>query len=121
MWTPWRKPPVPEVPPVQLPPENPNPPQVYELHPKITRADLIVSRSVLLKRLKWVNHKGRIAIVWELDSSGYATIHFVDEEGLTVDVDRVNATELALARFEEIPAKRRGNMSPLYAATLGYF
>ena len=66
-------------------------------------------------------YRGKVGIVWELDSSGYATIHLTDPQGQTVDVERVNATELRLAKYAEIPAPRRVGLSQVYAATLGYF
>ena len=99
------------------------PKNIYEMtaRPVETPVRLLTPQSVLLKKLKWVKHKGRVGIVWELDSSGYATIHLVDAQGQTIGVDRVNATELHLANFMDIPEPRRTGISQVYAATLGYF
>lgn len=77
--------------------------------------------SFLLKKLKWVVHNDQVAIVYELDRGGFATLHYVNSEGFTVREGRANCGELRLAKFLEIPESRRIGMSPQYAATLGYF
>lgn len=101
----------------------------HVLTPRVTVSDIVPPapsflmqpRVVLLKKLKWVTNKGRVGIVADLDSSGYAEVHYTDAEGQTVEVDRVNSTVLQIAKFAEIPEPRRANLSQVYAATLGYF
>lgn len=98
---------------------------VHEIVPQVTLADIpalvVPPTHVILKRLKWVKRDGRIAIVYELDTSGFAVIHYVDRTtGETVGIDRVRCSELTLARFEDIPEVRRKNLSPAVAAVLGY-
>jgi hypothetical protein len=79
-----------------------------------------VPSNVMLKRLKWVDYQGKVAIVTALDSSGYANIDFVGTDGLTTSSTRVNAGNLRLAQYLQIPECRRRDISPAYAATLGY-
>lgn len=108
---------------------------VHEIIPQVTLEDVVPSASiplpepeliirpvnVILKRLKWVDHKGRVGIVYELDNSGFAIIHFTDPlTGETVAVDRVRCGELKLATYRQIPEVRRKNLTAAVAATLGY-
>lgn len=107
-------------------------PVVHEIVPKVQVADVApqapvliipgMAQNVLLKRLKWVVCKSHVGIVTELDSSGFAKIDFVSrQDGTTVASDRIRCSELRLAKFDEIPECRRGNLTREYAATLGYF
>jgi len=111
-------------------------PREYVIDPQVSLLDLAptpaqevkvpqlivpaVASNVLLKRLKWVDYQGKVAIVTALDSSGYAKIDFVDAAGITVGSERVNAGNLRLARYLQIPPNRRQGISPAYAAALGY-
>lgn len=74
---------------------------------------------ILLTKGKWVTYQGRIGVVADLDSSGYATVHLTDAIGETVDQLRTAAGNLVLARLAEIPAPRRPT-NPARAAVLGY-
>ncbi len=104
---------------------SPRDPVVHTIVPQVTTAELplhaAVQQPVLLKKLKWITYRGRIGIVWELDKSGYATVHLTNPAGQTVEVIRVNATELKIAKYLEIPDPRRNGLSQVYAATLGYY
>lgn len=103
-------------------------PVVHELTPQISLAETrfpVLGKQqnhTLLARLKWVMHGDRIGIIHELDAAGFAVVHYVDKTtGQTVAACKVRCGELRLARFHEIPECRVVGMSPMYAATLGYF
>lgn len=104
-------------------------PVIHTITPTITLEDIVPQQPklvvpvehVILKRLKWVDWKGQVGIIHELDSSGHAIVHYVNrEDGTTVSVGRVPCGELKLAGFTQIPPCRRIGMSRAYAATLGY-
>lgn len=80
---------------------------------------ILPATHILLKPMKWVMFENRVAIVFALDSSGYATIHFVDATGATTSSARVPGGMLQLARLAQIPEPRRPR-DVAYAATLGY-
>ena len=80
---------------------------------------ILPATHILLKPMKWVMFENRVAIVFALDSSGYATIHFVDATGTTTSSARVPGGMLQLARLAQIPEPRRPR-DVAYAATLGY-
>ncbi len=107
-------------------------PNVYEITPKISLQDVVGTQKevpllvpavsgVLLKRMKWVMHGKRVAIFWDLDSSGNCTLHYVGPDGSTVEVARARVSEIRLARYLEIPKSRREHLSQVQAAALGYF
>lgn len=109
-----------------VPAETPAP-VVHEITPQVslveTRFPTLAKASLtLLGKLKWVMHADRIGIIYELDAAGFAVVHYVNPAtGQTVAACKVRCGELRLARFTEIPECRKVGMSPMYAATLGYF
>lgn len=81
---------------------------------------IIQGPPVLLKPLKWVAWQGKhVGIVTKLDVLGNATVDWVNDIGETISTDIVNAGELQLAQYKQIPANRRP-VDVAYAATLGY-
>lgn len=104
-------------------------PVIHTITPQIKLEDILprtpelilTPEHAILKRLKWVDWKGQVGIVHDLDSSGHAIVHYVNREtGETVSHGRVPCGELKLAGFTQIPPCRRIGMSRAYAATLGY-
>jgi len=106
---------------------EPPAPVVHEIIPQVSLVEtrfptLARANHTFLGRLKWVMHGDRIGIIYELDAAGFAIVHYVEPEtGQTVAANKVRCGELRLARFHEIPECRKVGMSPMYAATLGYF
>lgn len=75
---------------------------------------------VMLAPLKWVAWQGRhVGIVTKVDVQGNVTVDWVDAKGETMGTDIVNAGELQLAKYEQLPVTRRP-VDKAYAATLGY-
>lgn len=84
--------------------------------------ELIYTPPVLLKTKKWVvhNNSGKVGIVADLDNPGTVIVHFVDSNGVTIEVGNVRVGELRVARWQEIPEARRPK-DQVYAASLGYY
>lgn len=111
MWNPFAKPKQ-----IQVPMILPNAEEKALIFQTPTTS--VPPQHVIFKRLKWVRVRGRTGIIWELDTSGYANVHFTNSAGETTDTQRVPCGELRLATYEEIPGPRRGDRA--VAATLGY-
>jgi len=87
--------------------------------PPALPALVLPGQTILLTKGKWVTLQGRVGIVADLDSSGYATVHLTNNIGETVEYARTPAGNLKLARLAEIPLLRRPT-NPARAAVLGY-
>lgn len=76
---------------------------------------------VILKTKKWVVHAGRVGIVADLSEFGFAEVHYVDDNGMTIEVNKkARVGELRLAKWAEIPLRRRP-LDQRVAAGLGYY
>ena len=98
-------------------------PVVHELSPTLTAANIRPPRRpAVIDKLKFVVAEEKwIGIVSKMDCpDGSVEVAFVDDLGDTVMLQNVRPGNLRLAKFSEIPEKRKIGITPEYAAVLGY-
>lgn len=81
-----------------------------------------VAPPILLAKGKWIVWKDRVGILYDVADGGVAAIiHLTnDPAGETVGQLQVPVGELRIAKYTEIPAKRRP-ADPMAALRLGYY
>lgn len=76
---------------------------------------------VILKTKKWIVHNNRVGIVADLSEYGFAEVHYTDDNGMTVEVNKkARVGELRVAKWAEIPQRRRP-LDQRVANGLGYY
>lgn len=82
---------------------------------------LVAPTSVIIKKLKWVVcYDQYLGIITKVLDNNVVEVDYVDSEGLTYASDKVPFGNIRLARFLEIPEKRRVGLTAAQAAVLGY-